>query len=146
MIPTRTRQQRSQSRSTVAWLPEAFSAAFEVAKAFQRLGFGLRATEGTCHFLAENGIPCERMNKHHEGRSNIVDGIMNREIHLIINTAFGKRSKYDDSYIRKAAIKYKISYVTTMSAALAAAQGIADIATHSPQVRSLQEYHGDING
>ena len=82
--------------------------------------------------------------KMHEGRPNIVDGIKNREIQLIINTPSGKLSKHDDSYIRKAAIKYKIPYITTLAAALAAARGIAAYRRGRGQVRSLQSYHAGI--
>ena len=80
----------------------------------------------------------------HEGRPNIVDGIKNDEIQLVINTPSGKLSKHDDSYIRKAAIKYKIPYITTLSAALAAAKGIAANRRGHGSVKSLQSYHADI--
>ncbi|MGB7539462.1 MAG: carbamoyl-phosphate synthase large subunit [Anaerolineales bacterium] len=119
-------------------------AALKVAKAFHGLGFRIRATRGTHKFLAENNIPSEPINKQTEGRPNIVDGIMNKEIQLVINTPAGKESKTDDSYLRKAAIKYRIPYITTMPAALAAAQGIADRSRQPTRVRSLQEYHRDI--
>ena len=66
-----------------------------------------------------------RSYKMHEGRPNIADAIKNGEIQLVINTPAGKASKADDSYIRKAAIRYKVPYITTMAAALAAAKGIA---------------------
>jgi carbamoyl-phosphate synthase large subunit len=80
----------------------------------------------------------------HEGRPNIVDGIKNREIHLIINTPSGKLSQYDDSYIRKAAIQYKVPYITTVAAATAAVRGISAFRRGHGQVRSLQSYHQDI--
>jgi carbamoyl-phosphate synthase large subunit len=73
-----------------------------------------------------------------------VDAVKNREIQLIINTPSGKESKDDDSYIRKAAIEYKILNVTTMAAALAAAKGIAARRTGKSEVKSLQAYHADI--
>ncbi len=73
---------------------------------------------GTHAFLTENGIESEPILKMHEGRPNIVDAIKNNEIQLVINTPSGKLSKHDDSYIRKAAIKYKIPYITTLAAAL----------------------------
>jgi carbamoyl-phosphate synthase large subunit len=120
------------------------TAAAKAAEAFRSLGFRIRATKGTARFLVEHGIECEAINKQHEGRPNIVDGIMNKEIHLIINTPVGKNGKQDDSYIRKAAIKYRVPYITTIPAALAAAQGIADSRQHRMQVLSLQEYHRDI--
>ena len=71
-------------------------------------------------FLEENGVPAQQVKKIHEGRPHIVDAIHNKEIQLIINTPIGKFSMYDDSYIRKAAIRYKIPYITTTAAAMAA--------------------------
>ncbi len=120
------------------------AAALKVAKAFHELGFRIRATRGTQKFLADNNIPSDPINKQTEGRPNIVDGIMNKEIQLVINTPAGKESKTDDSYLRKAAIKYRVPYITTIPAALAAAQGIADRSRQPTRVRSLQEYHKDI--
>jgi len=116
----------------------------EVAQEFDKLGFKIKTTEGTQRFLASHGIESEFIKKQHEGRPNIVDGIMNKEIHLVINTPVGKLSQFDDSYIRKAAIKYKIPYITTMPAALAAAKGIADRRHERTQVHSLQDYHQEI--
>lgn len=123
------------------------SAALETAKVFAKLGFNIKATEGTHKFLKENGIQSEEIKKLHEGRPNIVDGITNHEINLVINTPFGKRGQHDDSYIRKAAIKYKVPYITTMAAALASAKGIAAYTANNFQeapLNSLQEYHSKI--
>jgi len=119
-------------------------AALEVADQFSKLGFHIKATVGTHHFLAQHGIKTDMILKMHEGRPNIVDGIINGEIDLIINTPSGKQSKYDDSYIRKAAIKYKIPYITTLAAATAAARGINSHLISSLGVKSLQEYHAEI--
>jgi len=119
-------------------------AVVELASGFTSLGFKLRATEGTNHFLADKGIPSELILKIHEGRPNIVDAIKNGEIQLVVNTPAGKRGKYDDSYIRKAAIKYKVSYITTLAAASAAVKGIAAYQKGKSGVRSLQSYHKDI--
>ena len=116
----------------------------EVARQFHRLGFNIKATRGTHQFLSENGIPGEIILKMHEGRPHIVDSIKSREIHLIVNTPSGKLSKHDDSYIRKAAIRYKIPYITTLAGALAAARGIAEFRQGQAGVRSLQSYHADI--
>jgi len=121
-------------------------AVLEVAKEFAALGFRIKATAGTCKFLRENGINAEMVNKLNEGRPNIIDCIMNKEIQLVINTPIGKRSQFDDSYIRKAAIKYRISYITTLPAALASAKGIKACQTEADHnmVKSLQEYHKEI--
>jgi carbamoyl-phosphate synthase large subunit len=119
-------------------------AVLEVAKEFDRLGFKIKATNGTHRFLADHGIASDHILKMHEGRPNIVDGIKNKEIQLVINTPSGKLSIYDDSYIRKTAIKFKIPYITTLAAAIAAAKGIAAYQHGKESVRSLQEYHADI--
>ena len=118
--------------------------AMEMAKRFSDLGFKIRATRGTHRFLAKHGIVSELILKMHEGRPNIADGIKNREIQLVINTPSGKLSKYDDSYIRKTAIKHKVTYITTLSAALAAAKGIEAYRHGKLEVKSLQSYHADI--
>jgi len=116
----------------------------EVARQFDKLGFQIKATEGTHRFLADHGIKSEFIRKMHEGRPNIVDGIKNKEIQLVINTPSGRLSKHDDSYIRKTAIKYKVPYITTLAAAVAAARGIAAHRRLRSRVRSLQSYHTDI--
>jgi len=119
-------------------------AVVEVARQFAELGFCIKATEGTHQFLAGQGIDSDLILKVYEGRPNIVDGIMNGEIQLVVNTPSGKMSKYDDSYIRKTAIQYKVPYITTLSAASAAARGITAYRQGNPGVRSLQSYHADI--
>ena len=116
----------------------------EFARNFAHMKFNIMATGGTKLFLEENGIECEYVKKVHEGRPNIVDGITNGMIHLVVNTPAGKQSEYDDSYIRKSAIKYKVPYITTTSAALAATQGIKDRRNGAYKVKSLQEYHRNI--
>jgi carbamoyl-phosphate synthase large subunit len=116
----------------------------EVARQFAHLGFKIKATQGTHKFLSEKGIQSEAIFKLHEDRPHIVDAIKSQEIHLIVNTPSGKLSKHDDSYIRKAAIKYKIPYITTLAGALAAARGIGEIRRGRSQVRSLQSYHAGI--
>jgi carbamoyl-phosphate synthase large subunit len=118
----------------------------ECVKGFQELKFNIMATEGTKRFLEEHGIECEFIKKVHEGRPNIVDAITNKVINLVVNTPAGKQSEYDDSYIRKAAIKYKVPYITTTSAALAATKGIRDRRDGAYKVKSLQEYHQGIKG
>ncbi len=119
-------------------------AVLDVATRFKSLGFRILSTRGTHKFLSDNGIETEQMHKLHEGRPNIVDSIKNKEIDLIINTPSGKMSKHDDSYIRKAAIKYKVPYMTTLAAAIAAAKGINSLREGRSNARSLQSYHLDI--
>jgi len=119
-------------------------AVLEAARLFNDMGFKIKATRGTHHFLKEQGIFSEMVLKLHEGRPNIVDDIKNREYGLIVNTPSGKLSKHDDSYIRKAAIRYRLPYITTISAAVAAARGIAAAHESEDSVKSLQEYHREI--
>jgi len=113
----------------------------EVGREFDRLGFQIKATEGTRRYLQEHGVPAELILKQHEGRPNISDGITNGEIQLVINTPIGRRGLIDDSYIRKAAIRLKVPYITTLAAAMAAAKGIAAARQGGAQVKSLQQYH-----
>jgi carbamoyl-phosphate synthase large subunit len=118
--------------------------ALDVAREFSRLGFKLKATEGTQQYLASQGVVCDKILKMHAGRPNIADAIKNGEIQLVINTPIGKRGTHDDSYIRKTAIKHKIPYITTLAAARAAAKGIAAYPLKESSVCSLQQYHAAI--
>jgi len=115
-----------------------------IGREFQRLGFKLRATRGTQAFLQAEGVAAEVINKQHEGRPHITDAIANKEIQLVINTPAGRQSQYDDSYIRKAAIRCKIPYITTLAAAVASVKGIAAGRAASSGVKSLQRYHQEI--
>ncbi|MDH7497054.1 MAG: carbamoyl-phosphate synthase large subunit [Syntrophomonadaceae bacterium] len=121
--------------------------ALEAARIFAENGFTIKATAGTCAYLRAHGIDCREVRKLFEGRPNLGDGITNGEFDLIINTPRDKRSQTDDSYIRKAAIKHKVPYITTMAAALASARGIAACRRdpdRAAKLKSLQEYHADI--
>ena len=117
----------------------------EVARSLANDGFKLIATGRTCDLIAEAGIPVEKVKKLYEGRPNILDLITNGKIDLIVNSPIGKASIHDDSYLRKAAIKHKIPYITTIAAAKAAAEGIAQInGKGRGEVKSLQAWHAEI--
>ena len=117
----------------------------EVAESLYADGFKIMATEGTCKLLNEAGIPAEHVKKLQEGRPHILDYITNGKIDLIINSPVGKDSVEDDSYLRKAAIKAKIPYMTTAAAAAATAKGIHSVKTYGGTgVKSLQELHSEI--
>ncbi len=117
----------------------------DVAKGFHECGFQIVATGKTYDLIVSNGIPAEKVNKLYEGRPNITDLIKNKQIDMIINTPAGKQSVTDDSYIRKAAIKGKISYMTTMAAAKASVSGIkAAKEAKTIGIKSLQEFHSEI--
>ena len=118
----------------------------EVAKSLSEDGFKIVATKGNYDLIAAAGIPVTKVNKLSEGRPNIADMITNGEIQLIINSPVGKDSVNDDSYLRKAAIKGKVPYMTTVAAAKASAEGIRYAKQHgNSDVKSLQELHSEIH-
>ena len=118
----------------------------EVAKAFAENGFRILATKHTYQLISEAGIPAEQVKKLCEGRPNVLDLITNGKIDIVVNSPVGKDSVHDDSYLRKAAIKAKIPYHTTIAAARAAAEGIHYIKNHEcSEVKSLQELHKEIH-
>lgn len=117
----------------------------DVAKMFADNGFHILATKHTCELIKIAGIPAEQVKKLYEGRPNILDLITNGKIDIVVNSPVGKDSVHDDSYLRKAAIKARVPYYTTIAAAKAAVEGIHYIKTHSSsEVESLQDYHAEI--
>ena len=120
----------------------------QAARLLESIGFKIYATKGTHLYLESQNIKSEYIKKLYEGRPNIEDAVISRKLDMIINTPKGNRiSKSDDSYIRKAAIKYNIPYITTLTAALAAVKGIVEKSkTPNENVFSLQEFHGKIGG
>ncbi|MBO5987590.1 MAG: carbamoyl-phosphate synthase large subunit, partial [Lachnospiraceae bacterium] len=117
----------------------------DVAKLFNEAGFKIVATGNTCDLITAAGIPAEKVKKLYEGRPNILDMITNGEIDLIVNSPIGADSVHDDSYLRKAAIKGKIPYMTTIAAARATAEGILSVQKDGRgEVHSLQSLHSMI--
>ncbi len=117
----------------------------EVAKKFEADGFNILATGGTFDLVTEAGIKATKIKKLYEGRPNVLDAIENGEIDLIINSPVGKDSVNDDSYLRKAAVRKKIPYITTIAAAMAAADGIAYMESGKKnEIKSLQTLHSEI--
>ena len=117
----------------------------DVARSFLEDGFKIVATGNTCELIQAAGIPATRVNKLYEGRPNILDMITNGQIQLIVNSPVGKDSIHDDSYLRKAAIKGKVPYMTTIAAAKATASGIRYVKEHGQgEVHSLQSLHSEI--
>jgi carbamoyl-phosphate synthase large subunit len=113
-----------------------------IARRLHDMGFKIVATEGTARYLRQRGVPVERVFKVNEGRPNMVDRIISGEVALLINTPLGKQSQYDDFLTRRAAITYKVPYITTMSAASAAADAISALRSRVREVRSIQERTG----
>ncbi len=117
----------------------------ETARILHDNGFKIIATGNTYETITAAGIPAEKVKKLYEGRPNILDLISNGNIQLIINSPSGKESVHDDAYIRKAAIKYKVPYITTIAAGHAAAEGIDHMKKrHHGNIHSLQEWHTSI--
>jgi carbamoyl-phosphate synthase large subunit len=118
--------------------------AVAIMRRFRDMGFKILATSGTAKFLADHGVPCGIVHKVSVGRPNGIDLIKNDEIQLLINTPLGKRSQKDDYTLRQAAIAYRMSYTTTLSAARAACDAIASMTIHPATVRSIQEWQATI--
>ena len=118
----------------------------QVARGFHEDGFRIIATGRTCDLIREAGIPADKVKKMQEGRPNVYDAIANGKVQLIINTPSGKESRFDDSYIRKAAVKGRIPYMTTMAAAIATTEGIRKVKEKGGKlgVKSLQQFHSEI--
>ena len=117
----------------------------ELAKQFEEVGFKIIASKNTCKLIQDAGIPAEQVNKLAEGRPNMLDLVTNGKIDLIINTPIDQDRQEDDSYLRKAAIKKKIPYMTTIAAAMATVSGIKSLKFYdSTEVKSLQELHSEI--
>ena len=116
-----------------------------LAKRYNAAGFEIVATDNTCDLITAAGIPAKKIKKLYEGRPNVLDAITNGEIDLIINSPIGKESVSDDSYLRKAAIKTKTPYMTTIAAAKATIEGIEYLKTHDNcESKSLQQLHSEI--
>jgi len=115
-----------------------------LASQFVNLGFELVATEGTGKVIREAGIPVKELLKVSEGRPNVIDMIKNREIHLLIDTPSGLKSKADHKLIRQEAVRHGIPIITTMSAAIAAVHGIARVLNSPLRPKALQDYHKEV--
>jgi len=112
-----------------------------LAKELHALGFRLVATRGTAAALDAAGVPAESVYKVNEGRPNIVDLVKTGKIDMVINTPLGRESFYDEKSIRRAAIRYNIPCITTLSAANAAAEGIRALIEQPLEVSPLQSLH-----
>jgi len=112
-----------------------------ILRRFHEMGFRILGTRGTARYLSTRGVPAETIYKVGEGRPDIVDGIISREVALLINTPLGKKSQYDDYSMRRAAIAHNVPYCTTMSAASAACDAVIALRSLEREVRSLQEHY-----
>ena len=112
----------------------------EAVRILVELGFRVIATSGTQRYFAERGIPASKINKVLEGRPHIVDAIKNGEVQLVFNTTEGATALADSRSLRRAALLHKVPYYTTLSGAVAAAQGIKAYLGGDLEVRALQSY------
>jgi carbamoyl-phosphate synthase large subunit len=112
-----------------------------VAKRFADLGFKILATSGTSTFLTERGIENRITSKISTGRPHALDAIKNGEIQLLINTGEGEDTRKDGYLIRRAALKYRIPYATTIAGALAMCKGIEMLKKSAFSVKTLQEFN-----
>ena len=117
-----------------------------IARRLHDLGFRILATGGTAQYLRARGIPCDVVFKVGEGRPHMADMILSGEVALLINTPLGKKSQYDDYATRRAAIQHGVPYITTMSAAAAAADAIIALRSRQREVKSVQERVGGAYG
>ncbi len=115
-----------------------------IARRFHEMGFKLIGTEGTARHLKGRGIPVSRVFKVHEGRPHGIDLILNGDVQMLINTPFGKHAQQDDYSLRQAAIAHGVAYTTTLSAANAACDAILSMKSRGPSVRSIQEWHAEL--
>jgi carbamoyl-phosphate synthase large subunit len=114
----------------------------ETIKLLEKLNFKVIATGGTQRYLSQQGITAEKVNKVLEGRPHIVDRIKNGGVQLVFNTTDGMTALTDSRSLRRAALLHKVPYYTTLSGAVAAAQGIRAHLEGDLQVRALQSYFG----
>jgi carbamoyl-phosphate synthase large subunit len=112
----------------------------EAVRLLAALGFKVLATSGTQRYLAAAGIVATTINKVAEGRPHIVDAIKNGEVHLVFNTTEGATALADSRSLRRAALLHKVPYYTTLSGAVAAAQGIKAYLGGDLEVCALQNY------
>lgn len=119
----------------------------EVARLFQEAGFAIMATGHTHQLLGESGVEAQKVFKMSEGRPNVYDMITNGKVQLVVNTPKGTdEDGVDDSYVRKACIKSRVPYITTMAAARVSAMGILTVKGQTNhEVISLQEIHSSLS-
>jgi carbamoyl-phosphate synthase large subunit len=112
-----------------------------IVRRFHEMGFRIVATEGTAKYLRGRGVPSDTASKVYEARPNTIDLVVSGEVQLLINTPLGKLTQKDDYQIRRAAIRHRVPYMTTMSAASAACDAVLALRSRKGTVRCLQEWY-----
>ncbi|MGE3509908.1 MAG: carbamoyl-phosphate synthase large subunit [Vicinamibacterales bacterium] len=115
-----------------------------IARDLAELGFRLVATRGTAAFLRSYGLDVDIIYKVNEGRPNVADEIVNKEIDLIVNTPLGRESFFDDRAVRRAAMMHAVPCITTLTGAAAAVSAIRAMRQQGVGVRALQDYYAGI--
>jgi carbamoyl-phosphate synthase large subunit len=115
-----------------------------IARDLKQLGFSLAATRGTAAYLRAHGLDVDVMFKVNEGRPNVSDHLVNREINLVINTPLGRDSFFDDRAVRRAATMAQVPCITTLTGARAAVEAIRAVRQRTLTVRSLQDYYSAV--
>ena len=135
------KEQQSLNEGAIAELEDK-PRILPAVKLLAALGFKCIATSGTQRYLAEQGVEAAKINKVLEGRPHIVDAIKNGGVQLVFNTTEGATALADSRSLRHAALLHKVPYYTTLSGAVAAAQGIKAYLGGDLEVRALQSYYG----
>jgi carbamoyl-phosphate synthase large subunit len=117
--------------------------ALPIARHLSELEFRIIATRGTAAYLRAHGIPVEVVFKVNEGRPNVVDHILNKQVQLIVNTPLGRESFFDDRAVRRAAMMHGIPCITTLTGASAAVEAIRALRAQTLDVRAIQDYHAE---
>jgi carbamoyl-phosphate synthase large subunit len=117
--------------------------ALPIARHLSELEFRVIATRGTAAYLRAHGIPVEVVFKVNEGRPNVVDHILNKQVELIVNTPLGRESFFDDRAVRRAAMMHGIPCITTLTGASAAVEAIRALRAQTLDVRAIQDYHAE---
>ncbi len=115
-----------------------------IARDLAALGFKLVATRGTAAYLRAHGLEVEVVYKINEGRPHVGDQIVNKQIHLVLNTPLGRESFFDDRSVRRVAMMQGVPCITTLTGGAATVSAIRALREHGLEVRSLQEYHGTV--
>jgi len=116
----------------------------EIARKLEAAGLELMGTSGTVNYLADHGIFLDTVKKVHDGSPNVIDMMRRDEVSLIINTPTSRQSRKDGSRIRRAAVDFKVPYITTIQAAKAAADAIEAMKNGELTIKSINEYHSEI--
>ncbi|PQV43333.1 carbamoyl-phosphate synthase large subunit [Methanohalophilus euhalobius] len=116
----------------------------EIARRLQEMGLELMGTKGTARYLSDRGISMEAVMKVHEGSPNVIDMLRRGDVAFIINTPTSRQSRKDGYHIRRAAVDFKVPYITTIQAARASVEAIKAMAEGSSTIKSINEYHEEI--